>query len=47
MPHLVHALIRLAILYAVSYAVCIGIEGAMRLKHGVGSVTAIETLHSK
>lgn len=39
---LLHALIRLAMIYAVVYAVCFGVEGGMRLKHGVGSVTAIE-----
>ena len=42
MHPLLHALIRLAILYAIVYAVCFTVEGAMRLKHGVGSVTAIE-----
>jgi hypothetical protein len=42
MHPLLHALIKLAILYAVVYAVCFTMEGAMRLKHGVGSVTAIE-----
>src|SRR5436189_3233697 len=42
MPPLVHAVIRLAIIYLVVYAMCFGVEGAMRLKYGVGSVTAIE-----
>jgi hypothetical protein len=42
MHPLLHALIKLAILYAVVYAVCFTTEGVMRLKHGVGSITAIE-----
>ncbi len=39
---LLHALIKLAIVYATVYAVCFTMEGVMRYKHGVGSLTAIE-----
>src|SRR5437870_3265008 len=42
MHPLLHALIKLAILYVAVYAICFAVEGAMRLKYGVGSVTAIE-----
>ena len=42
MHPLLHALIRLAIVYVIVYAVCFGMEGIMRYKHGVGSITAIE-----
>jgi hypothetical protein len=39
---LLRALVKLAILYAVVYTICFSVEGGMRLKYGVGSVTAIE-----
>lgn len=42
MHPLLHTLIRLAIIYAMVYAVCFTKEGAFRYKHGVGSITAIE-----
>jgi hypothetical protein len=42
MHPLLHALIKLAIVYVTVYAVCFTMEGVMRYKHGVGSVTAIE-----
>jgi hypothetical protein len=42
MHPLLHALIKLAIIYIAVYAICFTMEGVMRLKHGVGSVTAIE-----
>ncbi len=40
--HLGHAIRKLLLLYAASYALCFGMEGAMRWKYGVGSVTAFE-----
>ena len=42
MHPLLHALIKLAIIYAAVYAICFTMEGVMRYRHGVGSVTAIE-----
>jgi hypothetical protein len=42
MHPLLHALIKLAIVYVTVYAVCFTMEGVMRYKHGVGSITAIE-----
>jgi len=42
MHPLVHAVIKLAIIYALIYVVCFAVEGSIRLKYGVGSVTAIE-----
>ena len=42
MHPLLHALIKLGIVYVTVYAVCFTMEGVMRYKHGVGSITAIE-----
>jgi hypothetical protein len=42
MHPLLYALIKLAIVYVTVYAVCFTMEGVMRYKHGVGSITAIE-----
>ena len=42
MRPLLPAVIQMAIVYVVVSAVCFGVEGAIRYKYGVGSVTAIE-----